>query len=163
MGLNNVEKSTFQFLKSFHFYLWPFPLQWNANYQQLIIMKPYFKYWVPPIFILFFALLYSLCALFTSFYIRYRYSVERIEIMVQILICCALAAPVLTIFCMLLNVNIFILGFNAILRMAVKINNGKTQNFLNTKFNLLNWPTLHYLNFLIQNLCRVANMMPRTT
>ncbi len=129
MGLDSLEKNVFIYLKSFHFYLYPFPLQWNSEYKQINILKPYSKYWGPPILVLLYTVVYAICALLTSFYISFYLNVERMEVMVQVMICCALGAPVLIIFSLLLNINIFILAFNVILRMAVQIQNGKPYFF----------------------------------
>lgn len=43
MWVLSIEKSCFEFISRFYFYLWPFPLGWDANYTLMQIQTLNFK------------------------------------------------------------------------------------------------------------------------
>lgn len=125
MGLNSLEKNVFIFLERFHFYLWCFPIQWDTKYQQIYFANPKFKYWNPPILALAYTFGYGLSGALTALYISFYYVVDRIEVMVLMIVFFTLVIPVLVFTVISLHTKLFILAFNEILLMAVRIEKGK--------------------------------------
>lgn len=130
MSVSNIEKNVFKCLECFHFYLWPFPVQWNANYTELCISKPLLKYCGPSAFFLLITMLYALSCFCTACYIHFRYNAERIEVLVLLLICGTLSIVVYGFIYLSLNASEILLTFNGLIRMASEIERGKVSNFL---------------------------------
>lgn len=124
MGLSYLEKNAFIFLRVFNFYLWPLPLQWDTDYQQIYIAKPMIKNWGPSILVLAFTFAYGISSALTAFYITFFHTIERIEVMVLMLVFTALVIPVLIFAVLARNLKLFVLFLNEIMLMADRMQTG---------------------------------------
>lgn len=125
MGLSNVEKNIFKFLKSFHFYLWPLPVQWDENYTMLHLQKPCVKHWGPSVLSLAITFLYAISSGAIAFFINVYRSPKRIEVIILLLVCGGLATVVYVLLVLALHINLAVLAFNHVIQMTVKIETGK--------------------------------------
>lgn len=124
MGLSYLEKNAFIFLRVFNFYLWPLPLQWDTDYQQIYIRKPTIKSWGLPILFLAFTFAYGISSALTAFYITFFHTIERIEVMVLMLLFAAFVIPVMVFAVLARNLKLFVLFLNEMMLMADRMQTG---------------------------------------
>lgn len=130
MGLSYIERNVFIFLKVFNFYLWPFPVQWDKDFEKLYITKPTFKNWGPPILVLAFTFVYGISSALTAFYMTWFYSIERIEMIVLLFLFAAFVILVLVFTVLAHNQKLFILFVNEGMLMAERIQTGKLFQYI---------------------------------
>lgn len=121
MPLSNIERNVFKFLKDFHFYLSPFPLQWDDKYEQVFVVHSVNQCWISLISLTLCTLLYASCSGLTAIYMSIKKDVESIEILVQLLIWWSLTTVVFIATVVLRNINELCLAFNKVLQMGIKI------------------------------------------
>lgn len=127
MSLTKIERNVFKFLKKFHFYLFPFPIQWDDKYEQVFEIQSVFKCQIPFIILNLCTLFYGICSGLTAIYMSIRKDVAKIDILVQLLIWWSLSTIVFLVTVLGRNVNEMCLAFNKVLQMG-------TQSYVTFKF-----------------------------
>lgn len=125
MSLSTFERNVFTLLEYFYFYLYRFPLQWDADYIRLSISKPYFPYIIPFVFFKIYAFAYAIiCGLTViCFNSQPTFKInEQIILFISGYSICAIFSVIFVIFT---NIHQCLDFYNQTMQMANKIQIGE--------------------------------------